>query len=766
MTEKERKKKKEIILNFMNDPSYVPMRKREMVSVLQVPREAAEEFSLILEEILADGQAVMDTRGRYHVEKVVTVTGTFRGTTREFGFVTPEDEAAEDIFIDAGACMGALNGDRVRVVVFDTAEEVKGTGRKRTGRVVEILERANVHVVGTFFKKKEFGFVVAEDKRLGSDIFIDCKDGKNTMGAVSGHKVVVKVTDFGDGRQNPEGKIEEIIGHINDPGSDVATILHAFGISTEFPEDVLAETAGIPERLTEDDKSRTERLDLRDELMITIDGEDAKDLDDAVSLRKTETGYVLGVHIADVSEYVKENHPLDVEAKERGTSVYLINRVVPMLPHRLSNGICSLNAGEDRLALSCIMELDEEGAIVGHRLAETIIHVDRRTSYTEVAGLLELGKENGGGEEMKDVQMAENMQKYGEILPMVLLMGKVSALLRDRRMARGAIDFDFPESKILLDEKGAPVEIKPYERNDATRLIEEFMLAANETVAEEFYWLELPFVYRVHESPDEEKIKQLGLLLQNFGYYQKWFRMSGGNAAKKRGNKNGGRTERGGKSRKAEIVLKGNVGIHPKMLQEVLAKADGSPEEALVARLALRSMKQAKYMAECEGHFGLAAKYYCHFTSPIRRYPDLQIHRIIKEYLRGNLTKRRIDHYQTILPGVAGHSSKMERLAEEAERELEKMKKCEYAQERIGERAEGIISGITSYGMYVELDNTIEGCVRLADLDDDFYFFEEENYQLVGERRKKVYRLGQRLTVEIYRVDKILKTIDFLVASR
>lgn len=763
MTEKEQKKKKEIILNFMNDPSYVPMRKREMVSVLQVPREAAEEFSLILEEILADGQAVMDTRGRYHVEKVVTVAGTFHGTTREFGFVTPEDEAAEDIFIDAGACMGALNGDRVRVVVFDTAEEVKGTGKRRTGRVVEILERANAHVVGTFFKKKEFGFVVAEDKRLGSDIFID---GKNTMGAVSGHKVVVKVTDFGDGRQNPEGKIEEIIGHINDPESDVTTILHAFGISTEFPEDVLAETAGIPESLTEDDISRTGRLDLRDELMITIDGEDAKDLDDAVSLRKTESGYVLGVHIADVSEYVKENHPLDVEAKERGTSVYLINRVVPMLPHRLSNGICSLNAGEDRLALSCIMELDEEGAIVGHRLAETIIHVDRRTSYTEVAGLLELGKENGGGEEMEDAQMAENMQRYGEILPMVLLMGKVSALLRDRRMARGAIDFDFPESKILLDEKGAPVEIKPYERNDATRLIEEFMLAANETVAEEFYWLDLPFVYRVHESPDEEKIKRLGLLLQNFGYYQKWFRMPGGNAAKKRGNQNGGRTERGGRSRNVGIVLKGNVGIHPKMLQEVLAKADGSPEEALVARLALRSMKQAKYMAECEGHFGLAAKYYCHFTSPIRRYPDLQIHRIIKEYLRGNLTKRRIEHYQTILPGVAGHSSKMERLAVEAERELEKMKKCEYAQGRIGERAEGIISGITSYGMYVELDNTVEGCVRLADLDDDFYFFDEENYQLVGERGKKVYRLGQRLTVEIYRVDKILKTIDFLIASR
>lgn len=746
MTEKELKKRKEFVYKFMKEPDYVPMRRRDIAQIFQVPREAMDDFTQVLEALVQDGLATMDTRGRYHVEKIVTVDGVFRGTSREFGFVTPDD-GTNDIFIEGGSSLGALNGDRVTIAVFDAEDDVKGTGRSRSGRVVKILERANERIVGTFFKKKDFGFVVAEDKRLGSDIFID---GKYTMGAVTGHKVVVKITDFGDGRQNPMGKVEEILGHINDPESDLLTILRAFGIPTEFPEEVMDETSGVPEVLSTEDG--TGRLDLRDEVMITIDGEDAKDLDDAVSLRKTADGYVLGVHIADVSEYVKENHPLDTEAKKRGTSVYLINRVVPMLPHRLSNGICSLNAGEDRLALSCIMEIDCEGAIIGHRIAETLIHVNKRTSYTEIAGLLRLSEstkdisedvktaeadyekladslENGTCE---DAVILEKYQEYGPILPMVFRMAKLSKILRKRRMTRGAIDFDFPESKIILDEKGTPVEIKPYERNDATRMIEDFMLAANETVAEDFFWQEIPFVYRVHESPDEEKIKRLGILIQNFGYYFK-----------------GGRNE-----------------IHPKVLQGLLAKADGSPEEALIARLTLRSMKQAKYMVDCEGHFGLATKYYCHFTSPIRRYPDLQIHRIIKENLRGKMTEKRLAHYRAILPEVALHSSKMERSAEEAERELEKMKKCEYAEERIGMRAEGIISGLTNYGMYVELPNTVEGMIRLSELDDDFYYFDEENYRLVGERRKKVYQLGQKLEIEIAKVDKILKTIDFLPVSR
>ena len=714
MTEKDIKKRKEQIIKFMKEPGYVPMRKRDIAALFHVPAEAKEELAYILELLLQEGSITMDTRGRYHVEDALVLTGEFRGTSREFGFMTPEDGSG-DIYIEAGSTLGALNGDIVQAVVFE--EEAKKSGKSRVGRVVKIVKRANETVVGTFFKKKDYGFVVAEDKRLGSDIFID---GKYCKGAVSGHKVAVQITDFGNGKQNPMGKIVEILGHINDPGSDIVTVLRAFGIPETFPEEVMTATEHVPEEITE--KECAGRLDLRNEVMITIDGEDAKDLDDAVSLRKTENGYLLGVHIADVTEYVKEGSALDAEAKKRGTSVYLINRVVPMLPHRLSNGICSLNAGEDRLALSCMMELSEDGTIVGHRLAESVIHVNRRTSYTEVQGIL-------SAEEAAQPDLAE---EYGEVYPMILMMAKVSTLLREKRKARGAIDFDFPESKIILDESGKPAEIKPYERNDATRMIEDFMLAANETVAEDFFWQEIPFVYRVHESPDEEKIKHLGVLIQNFGY-----------------NLRGGKTA-----------------PHPKVLQALLEKSDGSPEEALIARLTLRSMKQAKYMVDCEGHFGLATKYYCHFTSPIRRYPDLQIHRIIKENLRGLLDDRRRVHYSSILPEVAQHSSKTERTAEEAERELLKMKKCEYAEEHLGEEAEGIISGITNYGMYVELPNTVEGMIRLSDLTDDYYRFDEENYRLVGERTYREFQLGQKVKIMVHRVDKLLKTIDFLLVSR
>ncbi len=714
MTEKDIKKRKEQILKFMKEPGYVPMRKRDIAALFHVPAEAKEELSYILELLLQEGSVTMDTRGRYHVEDALVLTGEFRGTSRDFGFLSPED-GSPDVYIEGGSSLGALNGDIVQAVIFE--DTGKYAGKSRVGRVVKIVKRANEYVVGTFFKKKDYGFVVAEDKRLGSDIFID---GKYCKGAVSGHKVAVQITDFGNGKQNPMGKIVEILGHINDPGSDIVTVLRAFGIPETFPEEVMQATESVPEEISE--KECAGRLDLREEIMITIDGEDAKDLDDAVSLRKTDTGYVLGVHIADVTEYVKENSVLDAEAKKRGTSVYLINRVVPMLPHRLSNGICSLNAGEDRLALSCIMELAEDGTVVGHRLAESVIHVNRRTSYTEVAGILAAGEE----------KKTELSTEYGAIYEMIFEMAKVSKLLREKRKARGAIDFDFPESKIILDESGKPAEIKPYERNDATRMIEDFMLAANETVAEDFFWQEIPFVYRVHESPDEEKIKRLGILIQNFGY-----------------NLRGSKTA-----------------PHPKVLQALLEKSDGSPEEALIARLTLRSMKQAKYMVDCEGHFGLATKYYCHFTSPIRRYPDLQIHRIIKENLRGELDERRRSHYSSILPEVAQHSSKTERTAEEAERELEKMKKCEYAEEHLGEEAEGIISGITNYGMYVELPNTVEGMIRLSDLADDYYRFDEENYRLVGERTYRVYQLGHSVKIMIHQVDKLLKTIDFLLVSR
>lgn len=715
MTQQDLKRRKEGILGFMKSESYTPMRRKELAAVLSVPQTDREEFAAVLEALLSDGVITMDTKGRFRADSPKEVKGIYRGTSREFGFVTPED-GGTDIFVPEGSTLSALNGDTVLVVITEEREELQ-RGRSREGRVVKILEHANDTLVGTYFKKKEYGFVIAEDKKLGSDIFID---GKASMGAVSGHKVVVKITDFGDNHRNPMGKIVEILGHINDPETDLATILRAYGIETEYPQEVMSETEGIPDEVGE--KEKAGRLDLRGELMITIDGEDAKDLDDAVSLTKTNKGWRLGVHIADVSEYVRENHPLDKEALKRGTSVYLINKVVPMLPHKLSNGICSLNAGEERLALSCIMDLDEAGNITGHRIAESLILVDRRTSYTEINRLL-LAEES-----TEEADRAE----YGEIYDMVKNMGKLAVLLEKKRVERGAIDFDLPESSIVLDEHGKPVEIKPYERNAATRLIEDFMLAANETVAEDFFWQEIPFVYRVHETPEEEKMERLAVLARDFGYVLK-----------------------GEKSR-----------IHPKELQRMLSRADGTPEEAMLARIALRSMKQAKYKTDCEGHFGLATKYYCHFTSPIRRYPDLQIHRIIKETLRGEMTEHRIAHYNSILPEVADRSSRRERTADEAERELEKMKKCEYAQEHIGMEAEGFISGLTSYGMYVELDNTVEGMIRLDELHDDYYIFDEENYCLTGQKRHKVYRLGQRVKIAILSVDKILKTIDFLPAER
>ncbi len=446
---------------------------------------------------------------------------------------------------------------------------------------------------------------------------------------------------------------------------------------------------------------------------MTIDGEDAKDLDDAVSLTEVENGWKLGVHIADVTNYVQEKSALDREALKRGTSVYLADRVIPMLPHKLSNGICSLNAGENRLALSCIMTVDKKGEIVDHVIAETVIRVDQRMSYTSVAKILE-------------AQDEQERQKYEKLVPMFEQMAEVSGLLRERRKKRGAIDFDFPETKMILDEQGRPVELKPYERNVATKMIEDFMLAANETVAEEYFWREIPFLYRTHEAPEEDKVKKLSTFINNFGYH----------------------------------IHMGNE-IRPKEIQKLLEKVEGTPQEALISRLALRSMKQARYTPENAGHFGLAAQYYTHFTSPIRRYPDLQIHRIIKENLRGRLSDDRMAHYEKILPEVATQSSEMERRAEEAERETVKLKKVEYMQDRIGEEFEGVISGITKWGAYVELPNTIEGLVHVVNMKDDHYEYREEQYELVGEHFRNVYKLGQRVRVRVLGADRLQRTIDF-----
>lgn len=575
------------------------------------------------------------------------------------------------------------------------------------------MERGTTTVVGTFAKSRNFGFVVADNQRFGKDIYIP---KAQTKGAVSGHKVVVELTDFGGKDKKPEGKIIEILGHINDPGVDIRSIVKAFGFAETFPKEVMNEVENIPSEV--DSADWAGRMDIRDWQMVTIDGEDAKDLDDAITIRKEGNIYKLGVHIADVTNYVKEGSPLDKEALSRGTSVYLVDRVIPMLPHALSNGICSLNAGVDRLALSCLMDIDEKGTVVSHKIAETVVNVSRRMSYTSVKKILE----------DKD---QDEMKEYEELIPMFEMMQELAQILREKRRKRGSIDFDFPESKITLDEKGKPIEIKPYDRNTATKIIEDFMLIANETIAEDYFWQELPFVYRSHENPDPEKIMKLGIFINNFGY----------------------------------TIKMGQDEIHPKELQKLIEKIDGTPEEPLISRLTLRSMKQAKYTVTGDGHFGLAAKYYCHFTSPIRRYPDLQIHRIIKENLRTGISEKRIKHYDRILPDVALRSSMMERKADEAEREVDKMKKAEYMSQFIGETFEGVISGMNTWGMYVELPNTVEGMVHVTALKDDYYFYDEERYVMVGERTGKTYKLGEKVEVSVTAVDKMLKTIDFELAT-
>ena len=567
-------------------------------------------------------------------------------------------------------------------------------------------------IVGVFESSKNYGFVLPDNQKFGQDVFIP---KEYTKGAVSGHKVVVELTGYGGKGKNPEGKVVEILGHLNDPGTDILSIVKDYELPMEFSQKVLKQAENVSNEVSAAD--RNGRMDLRDWQMVTIDGEDAKDLDDAVSCFMEEENYLLGVHIADVSNYVQENSALDKEALKRGTSVYLVDRVIPMLPHRLSNGICSLNAGQERLALSCLMTISKDGKLLGHQIAETVIKVSKRMSYTAVNAILE-------------DQNEELLKEYEDYLPMLFRMKELAHILRQKRMKRGSIDFDFPESKILLNKEGKPIEIKPYERRTAQKLIEDFMLAANETVAQDYFWQEIPFVYRSHETPDPERVKKLAAFIANFGL----------------------------------TVHNPHSDIHPKELQKLLGKIEGTPQETLISRLTLRSMKQAKYTVDCIGHFGLAAQYYCHFTSPIRRYPDLQIHRIIKDNIRGRMNEKRRMHYEAILPEVAKQSSELERRADEAERETEKLKKVEYMQGHIGETFEGVISGITAWGMFVELPNTVEGMIHVTSLTDDYYHYIEDSYEMVAERSGKCYKLGQRIRVLCAGADKLLRTIDFVPA--
>ena len=697
-------KRKKVIFDFICDDLYVPMKIREIAAVLQIPREQRDELKAVLDALVEEGKIAVSKRGKYSRGQAERLRGVFQANARGFGFVSCEN-GGDDVFISEENLCGAFHGDEVEFIITSAP-----SGRRREGKIVKILSHGVSRVVGLYEKSRDFGFVRPDNQRYLKDIYIPA--GKE-MNAMTGHKVVAELTSYGGEHMKPEGRVVEIIGHVNDPGTDILSIVMDMGIKTEFPEKVLNQAVRVGKPVSEADCAG--RLDLRGWQMVTIDGEDAKDLDDAVSLTVEEGNYRLGVHIADVANYVQENSALDREAFERGTSVYLADRVIPMLPHKLSNGICSLNAGEDRLALSCIMTLGPSGEMLDHEIAETVIRVDRRMSYNGVTKILE-----GDPDALKENE---------EFVPMILRMRELSEIIREKRGKRGSIDFDFPETKISLDEKGKPVDIRPYERNAATKIIEDFMLMANETVAEEYFWRDVPFLYRTHEVPDEEKIRQLSTFINNFGYH---------------------------------IHVRNEV--RPKEIQKLLAKVEGTPEEALISRLALRSMKRARYTTENTGHFGLAAKYYTHFTSPIRRYPDLQIHRIIKENLRGRLNEDRTAHYAEILPKAAAQCSDRERRADEAEREVIKMKKAEYMRERFGEEFEGVISGVTRWGMYVELENTVEGLVHVADMWDDHYEFVEQSYELVGEHTGKTYKLGQTVGVRVTGADKVQRTVNFELA--
>ena len=698
------------IQQYLESKEYIPMKRKDICTMLSVPKEDRQYFEQIVNELLEEGKAVETKKGKLMSPKALNMEqGTFLAHSKGFGFV--EREQGEDIFIPANQINGAMHKDKV-LYRINRKEEY---GKRAEGEIVKILKRGNIKIVGTFEQCKGFGFVLPDNKRVTKDIFIS---KENSMGAVTGHKVVAEITVYGDETKNPEGEIIEILGHINDPGVDILSIIREYDLPVDFPEDVYKQIENLEMEVLQ--KDREGREDFTGYKTVTIDGEDAKDLDDAISLDILENGnFLLGVHIADVSHYVRENTPLDKEAYKRGTSVYLVDRVIPMLPHKLSNGICSLNPHEDRLALSCIMEINHKAEVVNHRVVKSVIHSDKRMTYTAVREVLE-------------EKTPALLEEYADFVDMLENMNRLRILLAEKRKKRGSVNFDLPESKIILDENGKPIDIKPYERSIATNMIEEFMLICNEIIAEDFFWQEVPFLFRSHEIPDEQKLQKMEDFIRNFGYHLK-------------GSKDD---------------------IHPKAIQQMLLKAEGKDEERIITRVVLRSMKQARYTAENGGHFGLAAKYYCHFTSPIRRYPDLQIHRIIKWILDGQMTEKKQKSLNKVMPDVAKQCSMRERTTEDAERATDDLKKAEYMADKIGMEYEGIISSLTSWGIYVELPNTVEGMVPLQSLEDDFYIYDEENMIIYGEHSNKKYMLGQKVNIIVTKVDIELKNIDFVFCEQ
>jgi len=703
---------KQKIVKFMEETGYKPMSLTELMDSFNISKGEQQVFCKILDEMEKEGLLYKTRRGKYGLpEKMNMLLGTYQGNPRGFGFLIQDNKDLQDVYISPEDANGAMDGDRILV------RPIKGTTAKDKcieGEVVKILKRTNQNVVGTFEASKHFGFVVPDNKRIFYDIFVP-KEEFN--GAKTDHKVVVEITRWPEKRRNPEGRVIEVLGHKDDVGTDVLSIIRQYNLPEGFPEEVIKEARMLPKEVTEQDLG--DREDLRNIKVATIDNEDAKDLDDAVSIMKTENGtYKLGVHIADVSHYVKPNKAIDREALERGCSIYLVDRVIPMLPYELSNGICSLNPREDRLTLSVFMEIDSGGRVINHRIAKTVINSCERMTYTDLTRIL-VNKDRG------------LMERYDYLIPEFYLMQELCQILKKRRMARGSIDFDLDEARIKLDLKGRPIEVEKDKREISHQIIEEFMLICNETVAEYIYWTQIPFIYRIHEEPDAEKLLEFNDFIHNFGYR-----------------------------------LKGTAGeIHPKTLQELLTKIRGTKEETIISKVMLRSLQQARYSVENLGHFGLATRYYTHFTAPIRRYPDLQVHRIVKEIIKESVEEKWVKKLNRILPNVAEQSSKRERIAQEVERETEDLKKAEFMYDKVGEVYEGIISGVTSYGIYVELENTVEGLVRVSTMDDDYYVYNEKHYCFIGERTRKVYRLGDAVKVKVSRVDIANREIDFLLVD-
>ncbi|HEY4553134.1 MAG TPA: ribonuclease R [Bacillaceae bacterium] len=697
---------------YMKDEAYKPLTVKEMEEAFGITD--AEDFKALVKALVhmeERGLVVRTRSNRYGLpEKMNLVRGSLSGHAKGFAFVIPDEAGMDDIFIPPHEKSGAMHGDTVLVRVSSDS-----SGTRREGTVVRILERGYTQVVGTYSESKNFGFVIPDDKKIADDIFIP----KNaSMGAVEGHKVVVKITAYPEERKNAEGEIVQILGHKNDPGVDILAIIHKHGLPLAFPDEVMDQANSVPDEV--DQTEIPNRRDLRDQVIVTIDGADAKDLDDAVTLTKLENGhYKLGVHIADVSHYVKEGSPIDREAYERGTSVYLVDRVIPMIPHRLSNGICSLNPKVDRFTLSCEMELNDQGEVVSHEIFQSVIKTTERMTYSDVNKIL-MDKD----EELR--------QKYEPLVPMFELMEELQGILQNKRMKRGAIDFDFKEAKVLVDEDGKPTDVVVRERSIAERIIEEFMLVANETVAEHFHWLEVPFIYRIHEDPKEEKLQRFFEFITNFG-----------------------------------LIVRGTANsVHPRALQEIIEAVEGKPEEMVISTLMLRSMQQAKYDPESRGHFGLSTKFYTHFTSPIRRYPDLIVHRLIRTYLvEGSLDDATRAKWAAQLSEIAVHTSKMERRAVDAERDTDELKKAEFMEDKIGEEFDGIISSVTNFGMFVELPNTIEGLVHVSYMTDDYYHYEERQMAMIGERTGNVFRIGDEITVRVIKVNKDEHDIDFEIVG-